>query len=172
MTRYLVVAYQTACSQELVDCLQGLARTSAGCEFTLLVPATPVRHLLSWEEGAAETLARHRADEAAQVLGAAGLCVAGAHVGQASPLAAIERRLATDELPYDGIVIATFPRRLSRWLERDLPRRAEQRFGLPTVHVVASPHTAGAGASNADAEAAPPDEGLGLAERRFYEAGA
>ena len=43
MTHYLVVAHQTADSEELVEEVRGLAQ-EASAEFTLLVPATPADH--------------------------------------------------------------------------------------------------------------------------------
>jgi hypothetical protein len=32
--------------------------------------------------------------------------------------------------------VATLPRRVSRWLEADLPREVERRFGMPVTTIV------------------------------------
>jgi hypothetical protein len=64
MTKYLVVAHQTASSPELLDKLKELAREDAEAEFVLLVPATPVRHLLASVEGEARAAAQSAAEAA------------------------------------------------------------------------------------------------------------
>ena len=51
MSNYLVVAHQTATSPELLRRASEIADRDSGALFTLLVPATPVVHLLTWEEG-------------------------------------------------------------------------------------------------------------------------
>jgi len=57
-------------------------------------------------------------------------------VGAPDPLQAI-----TDELlarpGYDALVICTLPPGISRWLKLDLVHRAERKFGLRVIHVVA-----------------------------------
>jgi hypothetical protein len=53
-------------------------------------------------------------------------------VGHPDPLAAMAGALAVFEA--DELVIATHPR--SNWLADDVVRRARERFGLPTAHVV------------------------------------
>ena len=96
MARYLIVAHQTAGSPEPLERVKALAAADPAAEFTLLVPATPTGHLLhNWEEGEARQLARKRAAEAMQSLGAAGVPVAAARVGSHSPW----RRSATSSRP-------------------------------------------------------------------------
>ena len=51
MTRYLVVAHQTATSLELLEKVTEIANGDPHSTFTILVPATPVQHLLVWEDG-------------------------------------------------------------------------------------------------------------------------
>jgi hypothetical protein len=46
MARYLVVAHETVSSPLLLDAVRGVRKQDAEAEFVLLVPATPVRHLL------------------------------------------------------------------------------------------------------------------------------
>ena len=50
MTRYLVVAHQTATSPELLRRATELAREDPEATFSILVPATPVQHRWTWEE--------------------------------------------------------------------------------------------------------------------------
>ena len=40
--------------------------------------------------------------------------------------------------PADQLIISTHPERKSNWLARDVVRRARERFGMPTAHVVAA----------------------------------
>src|ERR671910_642242 len=64
MARYLVVAHQTVTSPELVKQVRVLREQDKDAEFVLLVPATPVRHLLlrRGDEHDAEATARKRAE--------------------------------------------------------------------------------------------------------------
>ena len=64
MTRYLVVAHQTVASPELLKVVRGVRDQDAEAEFVLLVPATPVRHLLfrKGDEHDAEATARKRGE--------------------------------------------------------------------------------------------------------------
>jgi hypothetical protein len=39
---------------------------------------------------------------------------------------------------FDEIIVATWPRRVSRWLGADLPHQAERRFGLPVTTIITS----------------------------------
>lgn len=64
MTRYLVVAHQTATSPELLQRVTGLAANDPKATFTILVPGTPVDHLLVWEEGETRAIARKGAESA------------------------------------------------------------------------------------------------------------
>jgi hypothetical protein len=62
MGRYLVVAHQTAAGPRLREALQQQAAIDPGATFVVLVPATPVRHLLTWEEGETRAVAMRRAE--------------------------------------------------------------------------------------------------------------
>ena len=50
-----------------------------------------------------------------------------------------------DHGPFDGIVISTFPKGLSKWLKVDLPHRCEAAYGIPVTHMVGEPEHAGSG---------------------------
>jgi hypothetical protein len=131
--RILVVANQTACGDELLEVVK--ARMDAGaCRFTLLVPATPPHEHLTYTEGDAHAIARHRMDEALARFRAAGAEADGV-VGDANPVRAIDDVLIGQ--PHDEIILSTLPSKMSRWLKLDLPHRVEQRFDeLPVTTVI------------------------------------
>ncbi len=137
MTHYLVVAHQTATSAELLQCVAELAAFDPATVFTVLVPATPVVHLLTWEEGETNQFARQRAEEARERFEGSGLNVAQAKVGDGSPLLAIGDELRAHPGEYDAVVLSTLPPGLSRWLRLDVHHQAERKFGLPVIHVMA-----------------------------------
>jgi len=141
MARILIVAHQTAGSPELLERVRALAAADPEAEFTLLVPATSTGHLLhNWEEGEAKQLARRRAAEATETLGAAGVPLAAARVGSHSPLEAVGDELQARP-GYDRIVLSTFPPGVSRWLRGNLPAILERRFRVPVDHVVSPART-------------------------------
>ena len=109
MSNYLVVAHQTATSPELLRRASEIADRDSGALFTLLVPATPVVHLLTWEEGETQEVARLRAAEAKQRFESSALRVEAAKVGDASPMLAIEDELRKNPGKYDAIVLSTLP---------------------------------------------------------------
>ena len=140
MARHLVVAHQTAESDELRKRLEELAAEDPQAEFVLLVPATPVTDLLVWEEGRSEEAARRRADAARRQLEGAGLKVVDARVGDGDPHTAIGDELRTEE-GYSTIVVATLPAGVSRWLRMDLPARVRRLAPQSrVVHVVSEAH--------------------------------
>ena len=137
MSAYLVVANQTAISDELVEGLRKKLKTDPGAEFFLLVPATAAEHLLTHEGGSPRQIAARRAGRALTTLTDAGLPIVGAQVGAPSPREAIEMEMAQRPGLYDEIVLCTLPEGVSRWLEGDLPYRLEHTFRLPVTHIVA-----------------------------------
>jgi len=89
----------------------------------LLVPDAPDAKRADWTlDGALPLLSR-----------AAGTQVEGLSGGP-DPLAAI--REAVQHGSFDEIIISTLPKRTSRWLRRDLPRRVRE-FGLPVMVISA-----------------------------------
>jgi hypothetical protein len=129
MARYLIVAHETATNPDLIKQLKTLAADDPIAQFVLLVPATPIRHLLRrTTESDAETVARKRAEEAKARFAEAGLKV--------------ETRIGDEvrEHPgYDSFIISTLPAEHSRWLRMDLPRSVEREYKLPVIHVEAHP---------------------------------
>jgi len=141
--RYLVVAHQTASSPELLDKLKELATADGEAEFVLLVPATPVRHLLTGTtEGEALEVARHAGEAAWKLLDQNGLKVSRVAVGDSVPVRAVLDDLRDHPASYDAIVVSTFPLGISRWLGVDILHQMRRRFDIPVIHVVAEARTA------------------------------
>ena len=123
--RVLIVAHRTAATPRLLDEVRARARRSP-CTFTLLVPR-PYWDPDTDEAAATLELAIPLLDEAA-----------GGHVegfvGDSDPFEAV--RQAVEAGGFDEIIVSMLPARVSHWLRRDLPRRAEA-LGLPVTVVVA-----------------------------------
>ncbi len=138
MARYLLVAHQTAESEELLGAARALAHEDPDAEFTLLVPATPVGNLLVWEEGATAEVAERRAASARARLEEQGLRVTEARIGDQDPMAAIADEIHAGR-QYDALVVSTLPAGASRWLRMDLLSRIRRNFPRHRViHVVAA----------------------------------
>jgi hypothetical protein len=135
MAQVLVVANQTAESEELLGALK--ARADEGkCEFTLLVPATP--HGVSWAADmfAGGEEAQDHLDAMVERLRGIGLPIKGAKVGDPDALAAVQDVCNFDS--YDEVIVSTLPLHVSKWLKVDLPHKVEHATGLPVRHVEAS----------------------------------
>ena len=116
----LIVANRTAATPTLLDHIQRLARERASV-FWLLTPDAPKSEHTDWTMELALPLLER----------AAGGPVEGL-TGEQDAFEAIRRAVAEGE--FDEIVISTLPRRVSKWLRRDLPRRVEA-LGLPVTVV-------------------------------------
>ena len=146
MAKYLVIANQTALSEELTQGLIKRAEEDPDAEFVLVVPATPVESLVTMEEGQARQIAARRAGRALTQLTDAGIPIVGALVGAPSPFEAIQE--AVHSAQYAGIIFCTFPPGASRWLEPGLFERVEKAVNLPVTHLVAiHGHIMGSGRS-------------------------
>jgi GABA permease len=153
MRRYLVVANRTLQGAELQEEIR--KRIEAGpSSFYVLVPNTSAADYqlapaggvlppsMAWwatnyrgpatdEEASAH--ARQRLSQMLAELAALGVPVEG-DLGSSRPLEAMEQVLTDHQ--FDEIIVATLPRRISRWLVADLPRQAERRFGLPVTTII------------------------------------
>ncbi len=155
--RYLVVANQTLQGAELREELR--KRVEAGSSsFYVLVPNTSPAHLyvlrpagsvVKSGHGGAEFLlgaraeaateedatayARQRLNQMLSDLAALGVPVEG-ELGSSQPLEAMAKVFADHQ--FDEIIVATLPRRVSRWLGADLPRQAERRFRVPVTTII------------------------------------
>jgi GABA permease len=152
MRRYLVVANQTLGGRELREELR--RRAVAGeSSFYVLVPNTRAAHYhvvpaagglvpmpsMATGYGGPETdeeatqEARERLSRVLAHLAELGVEAEG-RLGSAHPLEGVEEVLAQHE--FDEVVVATLPKRISRWLGSDVPHQIERRFGLPVTTIV------------------------------------
>ena len=140
MAKYLVVAHETASNPLLLEQLCRMQGEDEAAEFTLLVPATPVRRLLfrrgSHEEAIA--VANELAARSLESFRENRVNLVAARVGSGIPLEAIDDELTANP-DYTGFVISTLPQEHSRWLLMDLPSKVEAKYGLPTHHVTMPP---------------------------------
>lgn len=138
MARYLVVAHETVTNPKLIKQVRAVKEQEGEAEFVLLVPATPVRHLLfrRGDEHDAEVAARKLADRARTLFAKRGLPLIDARVGAADPVDAIDGEVTANP-GYAGFIISTLPEEKSRWLRMDLPRTVSSKYNLPVHHVVA-----------------------------------
>jgi hypothetical protein len=116
--RILIVANRTAATPTLIDHVKQLVRERPST-FSLLIPDAPKSEHTDWTMELALPLLER----------AAGGPVEGL-TGEEDPYEAIRR--AVEAGHYDEIVISTLPRRVSKWLRRDLPSRV-QSLGLPVT---------------------------------------
>jgi hypothetical protein len=142
MGLYLVVAHQTAASPELLEAVREVMAREPEAEFVLLVPATPVTHLLTWTEGESLEVARNTAHHAAEVLRAVGANLIDRVIGVPDPLTAIGDEMRARGRPYEAAIISTLPLGVSRWLRRDLPTRVRTKLGLEVLHVISQEQAA------------------------------
>ena len=118
--RILIVANRTAATSTLLDEVR--RRVAHGpCFFSLLVPGASADGV--WKLDLALPLLEEAAQGPVE-----GIAVAG------DPLEAV--RSAIRHTDFDEVIISTLPRKVSRWLRRDLPRRIED-LGLPVTVVTA-----------------------------------
>jgi hypothetical protein len=138
MASYLLVANETAESEELLHAITEIHAQDPGAEFVIVVPATPL-NLLQQFEGKAKSargLAAQRAQSTRQRLESLGIRVSSTRVGNWDPYVAIADELVHQK--YEAIVVSTLPPGLSRWLRMDLPSRVVRRHpNIRLVHVVA-----------------------------------
>jgi aminoglycoside phosphotransferase (APT) family kinase protein len=149
MRRYLIVANQTLGADQLVNFVR-TRNEAEPSEFFIVVPATPTMEMVHGAEGVAAVggstllpsspehareLAQERLEKALAQLHEIGATVDG-QVGHRDPVHAVEAALQGRQ--FDEIVVSTLPKRVSRWLHQDLPRRLEHKTHLPVTHVGAN----------------------------------
>ena len=142
MARYLIVANQTIGGEQLTAKLDELA-DAGPCELRFLVPVTDSEGTHQWDyppidrhipdaHGIARALAEGRLKHELARLRRSGVEASG-EVADALPVERAQELL--HEESFDGVVVSTLPRRLSRWLIWDLPHRITSVSGVPVTHV-------------------------------------
>ena len=142
MALYLIVANQTIGGEQLTAKLDELA-TASPSTFRFLVPVTdtegahqwdypPIDRLVPDAHQIARVLAEARLEHELARLRRSGIEASG-EVVDAQP---VDRaREVLRERHFDGVVVSTLPRRLSRWLVWDLPHRIADVAEVPVTHI-------------------------------------
>jgi nucleotide-binding universal stress UspA family protein len=129
MRSYLVVGNQTLDSPLLAA---AIADRTAGGPSTIhvVVPATPIRRGLTWDEEEARQVAQERLDAMLARLGGQGIEATG-EIGAPDPIEAVEDAIRGREV--DEILLSTLPSGISRWLGQDVPTRLAGSVTVPVV---------------------------------------
>jgi hypothetical protein len=142
MARYLVVANQTIGGEQLTAKLDELISAGSSA-FRFLVPVTDSEGTQQWDfppidrhipdaHGIARALAEGRLEHELVRLRRSGIEASG-EVVDANPVDRAQELLHEEH--FDAVVVSTLPRRLSRWLFRDLPHRIASVSDAPVTHV-------------------------------------
>lgn len=145
MASYLVVANQTLGGEQLIAKLEQLAGEEPPT-LHLLVPVTDTEGLHQWDyppidrvlpdaHQIARVLAEGRLEHELARLRRAGIPATG-EIVDADPVDNVRHALTAGY--FDGIVVSTLHRRLSRWQLRDLPHRISRASSVPVTHVEGS----------------------------------
>ncbi|MEY2441254.1 MAG: hypothetical protein QOJ46_680 [bacterium] len=131
--RVLVVANRTLQGDELTELLRRRAR--AGAELRVVAPilVSRVRYLAS-DVDRELLLARERLAAALAWARAEGVEASGTVGDPNAALGAIEDELRL--FPADEIVISTYPKGMSNWLETDIVERLRDELDIPITHVI------------------------------------
>lgn len=135
MGKYLVISNQTATSSELLQGLKALRDRDPEAQFVLLVPATP-SYLKVGPQPDRHQSAEEVAAAARSLFEGEQLTVLEAKAGDGLPMKAIGEEIMSSGHVYNGIVISTLSPGVSTWMQQDLPRRIERRWGLPVRHII------------------------------------
>lgn len=120
-TRVLVVANRTAAPRRLLEAV-GQRAQDGPCEFALLIPDVTDRQAADWTLETALRLMQQATRGRVEGL-----------VGGPEPFESVQD--AVRQGNFDEVIISTLPRRVSKWLRRDLIRRVAS-LGLPVTAIV------------------------------------
>jgi hypothetical protein len=131
--RMLVVANETLSGEALRDEIEHRV-TGTDAELFVICPAlnSKIRHWTS-DSDQARAAAHARLQEMLDALDRDGFTARG-DIGEADPIQAMEDALRM--FGADEVIVSTHPLGRSNWLERDVVRRARERFDVPVTHVV------------------------------------
>ena len=122
-----------------------------------------LEHWLASDSERRQEEAAARLDESLRAFEAAGMNARG-HLGDQDPIQALDDALRVFDP--DEIVISTHPPARSNWLEKQIVRKARERYSVPVTHVVvdleheSTTHARGRCAPAADGRARAPPAGL------------
>jgi len=146
MANYLLVANQTLGGERLTALLDELLAVGP-CSVRLVVPVTDTEGSHQWDyppvdrfvpdaHKIARALAEGRLEHELARLLRSGYEATG-EVVDADPLARVGELLGAEQ--FDGVIVSTLPRRLSRWLITDLPHRIARSTHVPITQVESDP---------------------------------
>src|SRR3954471_5198436 len=142
----LIIANETLGSTSLANAVAERVRNGP-VEFTVVVPATPIEHLLTWNEEEAIGAAQERLDGLLTRLRGLGATASG-EVGNRDPVAAAKDAMLSRDV--DEVILSTLPVSRSRWLRQDVPTRLRASLDVP-ITVVSAATDRVESAANADA---------------------
>jgi hypothetical protein len=135
MRTYLIIANQTLGGDALRN--EIVARMADGpARFHVVVPATPVTHKLTWDEGESVDAATERLGTILDWLRGHGAEATG-EIGDHDPVQSARDALLKHDA--DAIILSTLPVGISRWIGQDVPSRLRGAVALPVTVVTAAP---------------------------------
>ena len=133
MRSYVVVGNQTLDSPTLAKAI--VERTARDpSTIHVVVPATPARRGLTWDEDEAREVARDRLEAMLARLRAQGIEATG-EIGAPDPIEAVEDAIRGRDV--DEILLSTLPPGISRWLGQDVPTRLKGSVMVPVAVLTA-----------------------------------
>ena len=130
---YLVVGNQTLDSPTLAAAIAERAGRGPAT-FRVVVPATPTKGGLTWDEDEGRAGARQRMDAMLLRPRTDGVAATG-EIGAPDPIEAVEDAVRGREV--DEILLSSRPSGISRWLGQDVPSRLKGSVLIPVVVLTA-----------------------------------